>query len=149
MTRSLLLLLVLAWPVAASAASEKVYRLGELEPTATSLEFTHRVTMPELAKLGFAEGRNLIVDQRIGDAAAMPEWARELVRASPDVIIAVGPDAMRLPAKPQSPIVTFDSIRYRWAWQRASCWLSSRWRYCGTSVATVLARPSVRVRADR
>jgi len=46
--------------------------------------------MPVLAKAGFVEGRNLIVDMRIAPADRMPDTARALVAAKPDVIVAVG-----------------------------------------------------------
>ena len=102
-------LIVLAWPIAVSIAGEKVYRLGELAPSAASLEITRNVTLPALAKLGFEKGRNLILEERAGDAAAMPELARELLRTNPDAIIAIGADAIRAASEATSavPIVMF------------------------------------------
>jgi putative ABC transport system substrate-binding protein len=96
-------------PVGAQTAGEKVYRLGELAPSAASLEFTRSVTLPELAKLGFIEGRNLVVTERVGDAAAMQGLPRELLLTNPDVIIAIGPDAIRAASEATStvPIVNF------------------------------------------
>jgi len=58
------LLIMLTTPVCAQMAGEKVYRLGELAPSASSFEFTRSVTLPELANLGFIEGRNLVVAER-------------------------------------------------------------------------------------
>jgi hypothetical protein len=40
------------------------------------VEAFREVTLAELAKLGFVEGRNLIVDARIGIADALPRLAR-------------------------------------------------------------------------
>jgi putative ABC transport system substrate-binding protein len=119
MRRLLIFLLALATPLVAPAAGEKVYRLGELEPSAASLELTHDLTLPELAKLGFSQGRNLILDERVGDAAAMPGLAQELLLADPDAIIALGPDATRAARQVTStvPLVMFgpDPVRYGWA----------------------------------
>ena len=97
-------LLVLAWAVAATAG-ERVYRLGELVPSAASLELTRSVTLPELAKLGFEEGRNLILEERMGDATGV----RELLLMRPDVIIAIGSDAIRAASEATTtvPIVMF------------------------------------------
>ncbi len=53
MRRFALLLAMLAAPVAAQTAGEKVYRLAELVPSGPSLEITRAETLPELAKLGF------------------------------------------------------------------------------------------------
>jgi putative ABC transport system substrate-binding protein len=119
MKRLLIFLLALAAPLIAPAAGEKVYRLAELEPTAASLELTHSLTLPELAKLGFSEGRNLVLDARVADAAAMAGMARELVLADPDAIIAVGPDATRAARQATTtvPLVVFgaDPVRSGWA----------------------------------
>ncbi len=50
--RELLLLLpVLALPVATRAAGEKVYRVGELDPSASSAQLTRKMTIPELASV--------------------------------------------------------------------------------------------------
>ena len=105
----LLLLAVLVTPIAVSRADEKVYRLGELEPASESAEFTHRWTMPELAKLGFGEGHNLVIDKRVGNAAALAELAREVVALKPDVILTVGPEALLAARQATStvPIVSF------------------------------------------
>ena len=111
--------LAASMPLAAVAAGEKVYRLAELEPSAASFQFTHEVTLPELAKLGFSEGRNLILDARVGDAQAMPGLVRELLRADPDALIAVGPEAARAAHEATStvPLVMLgpDFVRYGWA----------------------------------
>jgi putative ABC transport system substrate-binding protein len=100
---------MLACPLGASTAAERIYRLGELAVSAGSLEITRSVTLPELARLGFDEGRNLILEERAGDAAAMPGLARELLLTKPDVIMAIGADAIRAAteATTEVPIVMF------------------------------------------
>ena len=57
----------------------KVYRLGHLTNSLLSETLTRETTLPELARLGFVEGRNLVFDARVGDAQAMPGIMRELL----------------------------------------------------------------------
>jgi putative ABC transport system substrate-binding protein len=115
MRRLGLLLAMLAAPALAQTAGERIFRLAELAPSAASLEITRAETLPELAKLGFREGRNLILDERAGEPADMERLARELLLAKPDAIIAIGPDAIGAGAGATKtvPIVTFgaDPVR--------------------------------------
>lgn len=85
--RLLAALLAASMSGAASAqAADKVLRLGLLQ---TRVD-VHVMTLAELAKLGFVEGSNLVVDTRTGTSERLPELARELVDVKPDVIIAGG-----------------------------------------------------------
>jgi ABC-type uncharacterized transport system substrate-binding protein len=95
MRRLAVLLFMLATVSAPAAGDEKVYRLDELAVTADPLRITRAETLPQLAKLGFREGRNLVVDERPGAAPTMPALARELLLEKPDAIIAIGLDAIR------------------------------------------------------
>ena len=52
-------------------------------------------TFPELARQGFVEGKNLVVDIRAGTQENLPELARELVGTGPDAVIAVSVWAIR------------------------------------------------------
>ena len=92
-----------------ATAAEKSYRLGDLEPTAASAEITRNTVVPELAKLGFQEGTNLVIDQRVGDDTAMPGLAQDLILSRPDAIIAFGTNAILAAHKASTtiPIVTF------------------------------------------
>ena len=66
--------------------------------------------MPELARLGFVEGRNLVFDARVGDPNALPGLMRELLAAQPDAVVAIGPALAPAGASTRSvPIVTFGS----------------------------------------
>jgi putative ABC transport system substrate-binding protein len=105
----LLFLFAFSMPVAAQNTGERLYRLGELAATAESIEVTRRTALPELAKFGFREGYNLVLDERVGDRVAMPGLARALVLGKPDAIIAIGIDAVRAvhEATRTVPIVTF------------------------------------------
>ena len=67
MTRLSLAFLVLVLANYGARAAEKSYRLGDLEPTAASAEITRNTIVPELAKLGFQEGTNLVIDERVGE----------------------------------------------------------------------------------
>ena len=109
MTRLSLAFLVLVLANYGARAAEKSYRLGDLEPTAASAEITRNTIVPELAKLGFQEGTNLVIDERVGDATAMPGLAQDLILSRPDAIIAFGTDAILAAHKASTtiPIVTF------------------------------------------
>jgi putative ABC transport system substrate-binding protein len=67
-------------------AAERVWRLGVLTLVDESL--AQSVVLPYLATRGFVEGRNLVVDVRVGTEAQMPELALALVGDKPDAIIA-------------------------------------------------------------
>jgi putative tryptophan/tyrosine transport system substrate-binding protein len=109
MRRFGLLLSLLAAPALAQTAGERVFRLAELASAKVSLDITRAETLPELARLGFREGRNLVVEERAGEPAEMKRLARDFVLAKPDAIIAIGPDAIRAAAGATKtvPIVTF------------------------------------------
>ena len=68
-------------------AVDRVWRVGVL--TLVDDAVVRPVILPELAKRGFVEGRNLLVDLHIVPAENMPDLARSLVGDKPDVIIAV------------------------------------------------------------
>jgi len=95
------LLPVLAAPLLAAPAlaqqPERVWRLGALAAARYPVEAIQQFTLPELAKLGFVEGRNLTFHGISADGAyeRLPALARELVEAKPDVILAVAPSAIR------------------------------------------------------
>ena len=98
--------LCLAAPARAQGRS---HRLGVLAPGRFSIEGVRRWTLPELARLGFVEGRNLDVLLRHtdGDAAPLPAMATELAAARCDVAIAVANPVAKLlrAADPRLPIV--------------------------------------------
>jgi putative tryptophan/tyrosine transport system substrate-binding protein len=96
---------------AAHAAGDRVFRLAEIALASTSLEITRAETLPELARLGFQEGRNLVMDEHAGDASAMEHLVQEILAGKPDAIFAIGPDAIRAAATATKtvPIVTFGS----------------------------------------
>jgi putative ABC transport system substrate-binding protein len=52
-------------------------------------------TLPELARLGFIEGRNLVVEKRFGTTEQLPALARELTATHPEVVLAVTAASIR------------------------------------------------------
>ncbi len=70
---------------------DRVYRLGLLTVSPVSDRLTRAVVLPELARLGFVEGRNLRFESRVGDAETLPALMRDMLAARPDAILAVGP----------------------------------------------------------
>jgi putative ABC transport system substrate-binding protein len=90
-----------AAPLAAKAQQAgRVYRLGFLRATAPSPADQKTAPIGILAalrELGYAEGRNLIVEWRYaeGKLDRLPALARELVQLRVDVIVPVGSAAIR------------------------------------------------------
>ncbi len=98
---------------AAAQSAERVYRVGVLRLTARPpVAGTYLPTA--LRELGYVEGRNLILDLRFadGDVARLPALAHELVMAKVDVIVAVGPLAVRAckDATTTLPIILFGNF---------------------------------------
>ncbi len=93
----------------------RTYRLGMLALNTQAIEATRDVSFPELAKHGFVEGRNLVLDARIGNPDEQPGLARELVSRKPDVIFAISnvPVEAAQQATTTVPIVMFgdDPVR--------------------------------------
>jgi putative ABC transport system substrate-binding protein len=104
------LALVLLWSIAfGSAASaqptpERTYRVGVISISASSIELFRRFAVPELAKRGFVEGRNLTLETRFGEPHDIPELARDLVGTKPDVVVAVSTPVIRAVASASSHI---------------------------------------------
>ena len=67
----------------------KTYRLALLALSPQSVKATRDLTLPELAKYGFVEGRNLIFDANVADNGDLPSLAREVVFRKPDAILAI------------------------------------------------------------
>jgi putative ABC transport system substrate-binding protein len=104
--RRILFLLGLIVLSQSGSAEERVWRLGVLTPFDWPADTTmHSVMMPELARRGFVEGKNLVVLPRWG--GNIDSLAQDLASAKPDVIVAVAPRAISaaMRAAPQIPIV--------------------------------------------
>jgi putative ABC transport system substrate-binding protein len=109
--RPILLLIGLILLTGQVSAEERVWRLGVLTPFDWPSDTTmHRVMLPEWARRGYVEGKNLMVLPRWGSAADLDHLSRlaqDLASAKPDVIVAVSPNAVLAAtrASPQTPIV--------------------------------------------
>jgi putative tryptophan/tyrosine transport system substrate-binding protein len=104
--RLILLLLSLIVLSESAAADERVWRLGVLTPFDWPADTTmHSVMIPELARRGFVEGKNLVVLPRWG--RNVDSLAQDLASAKPDAIVAVAPRAISaaMKAAPQTPII--------------------------------------------
>jgi putative ABC transport system substrate-binding protein len=100
--------LLLRAPVRAQQAGHG-YRLGVLVTTASSLDKVKDAILPELARLGYVAGRNLVLELRAGELGQLPELARELVGTAPDAILALSTPAVAAArgATDRIPIVSY------------------------------------------
>ena len=77
-------------PVTRAQTPSRIYRLGHLSNSSDSEAFTRQITLPELARLGFVEGRNLVFDARVGEqVSSLPGLMREILAGQPDAVVAV------------------------------------------------------------
>jgi ABC-type uncharacterized transport system substrate-binding protein len=97
--------IVLALAVGAARAEAqqpgKIFRIGFLDPsTASGMAVLVDTFRQELDKLGWIEGKNIIIEYRFGEQQPerAPELAADLVRLKVDLIVVVG-TASALPAK--------------------------------------------------
>jgi putative ABC transport system substrate-binding protein len=69
----------------------KVYRIVIVSPTPLEAASYYRAFMKELHRLGYVEGQNLLIEHDWNERGALhdPGLAQEVVRRSPDAIVAV------------------------------------------------------------
>jgi putative ABC transport system substrate-binding protein len=91
----LLAILLSAGPAAFAQTPERVYRLGMLSPSSAMIERLRAGVLPELVRLGFIEGQNLVFEARSGTIEELPALARELAARHPGVVMATGGLAIR------------------------------------------------------
>jgi len=91
----MLAVLLSAVPAAFAQSPERVYRLGMLSPSSGTIERLRAGVVPELARLGFIEGRNLFIAARFGTIEQLPALAHELASMHPDVVMAAGDVVIR------------------------------------------------------
>jgi len=68
---------------AGGQTADRVYRLGALMRNAGAVERLRALMLRALARQGFVEGRNLVLEVRTGAAAELPALAEELLATSP------------------------------------------------------------------
>jgi putative ABC transport system substrate-binding protein len=80
-----------------------VVRIGWLSPSASPLRGTFREA---LHQLGYIEGKNAAFETRLaeGNLDRLPELAAQLVRLKVDVIVAVGPNAIKAASQATSTV---------------------------------------------
>ena len=78
-----------------AVAQDRVYRLAVITPSSTTTEEIRDVVFPELARLGFVEGRNLVTSTHTGDLNLLSSLGRDVVATRPDVVIAATNAAVR------------------------------------------------------
>jgi putative ABC transport system substrate-binding protein len=93
-TRRAFCSMLLALPFPAQAQQvRKVYRIGYLDPsTASATAGLLEAFRQELSKLGWIEGKNIIIEYRFAELKTerLPDLAAELVRWKADIIVAAG-----------------------------------------------------------
>ena len=107
----LLLLALLAAPLPPAQQAGKVPVVGVLNP-GMALERPPRYARQGLRDLGYVEGQNIAFEVRFagGKPETLPGLAADLVRRKVDVLLAIGPAALRAASDATSaiPIVAFD-----------------------------------------
>jgi len=104
-----LAILAIAAP-AGGQTTDRVYHLGALALSAGFVDRMHAYILPALAREGFAEGRNLVLDVRTGTAAELPALAEELLATKPDAVLANGPIAIRAARASSTAIPTVGAL---------------------------------------
>src|SRR5262249_27496895 len=98
-----------AWPLAARAQpAERMRRIRVLMGVADDAEGQARVKglQQGLQELGWTEGRNVRIDYRWtgGDVTRVRAYVTELVKLSPDVIVAHTPPVIAAMGQPSGPL---------------------------------------------
>jgi ABC-type uncharacterized transport system substrate-binding protein len=90
-------LALVIWVAATMAtnAADNEYRLAILSPSAGAVQHIRTTAVAELARHGFVEGRNLVIETRAAPTERLVSAARELVASKPGVVIATGSAAIR------------------------------------------------------
>ena len=98
-----------AWPVFAQQSATTIH-LGWLARGQVPSSF--RAFMDTLRRLGWIEGRNLIIERRLVESGeGYAQAAADLVTARPDVLFAPGgPDVAALLAKTRSIPIVFAAV---------------------------------------
>ena len=85
-----------AWPLAARAQETgQIRHIGFLGPARDNIfAMNYPPFLAELRKLGFTEGKNLIIEHRRVDEGASKAFAAaaEVIRSNVDVVVAFGPE---------------------------------------------------------
>lgn len=104
---ALLTFSVVMAPVPARGQLTPLRKVAVISPSLESAEEIRRYVLPDLARLGFSEGRNLAVSTHVGPLEDLPRLGREALGTNPDVVIASTNAAVRaiLDLSKTTPIV--------------------------------------------
>ena len=101
-------LIAISLPIAARAQPRKLARIGYLSVARIEADGAWIATFKRtLRELGYAEGQNLVIEQRHADghAGRMPALAAELVRQKVDVLVIYGAWHLAGKLPPDTPVV--------------------------------------------
>lgn len=89
-----------------------VPRVGILHPASVEASAVYKVLLQGLAERGYVDGRNITLELRSGNGKpeTLPALAAELVRSNVDIVLVVGPAAVKaaMAATRTLPIVAID-----------------------------------------
>jgi putative ABC transport system substrate-binding protein len=109
----LLALAFIGFALAAPLRAEtRIFRLAMLAPADFALDVM-REALPELQKLGYVEGRNLVVQQRNlrGDRSQQQKAVEDIIAAKPDAILVSGtPEVLALKRATRSIPIVFGLV---------------------------------------
>src|SRR5437879_4125910 len=92
--------------------SRAIPRVAYLHPASAEGSAVYKALVPGLADLGYVDGRNIALEPRSGNGKpeAIPALVAELVRLKPEVLLVVGPAAVKaaIAATHTIPIVAID-----------------------------------------
>jgi putative ABC transport system substrate-binding protein len=99
-------------PFTLRAQPQVALRIGILHPVSVEASQVYKVLVPGLREQGYVEGRNIVLELRsgLGKPELLPKLAADLVRVNADMIVAVGPPAVKatMEATHSIPIVAID-----------------------------------------
>jgi putative tryptophan/tyrosine transport system substrate-binding protein len=75
-------------PTAHAQSPGRIYRVAVISPSTFSATEIRDLVFPELARLGFVEGRNLTITMHVGAPADLSGLARAALTTNPEVVIA-------------------------------------------------------------
>ena len=141
-----------AWPVAARAQQPEK-RVGIFTASAGNpvMGPASKAFFDELRKIGFIEGRNLIVDRKPSDLdySTLATEAAAIVRAKPDVLVALGSEPLLqafVQASKTIPIVfvanNYDPIAHRYVQSLRKTGRQHHWRVSSSDRALRKSRSS-------
>ena len=99
-------------PTVWAQKSQVMPRIGVLHPASVEASQAYKMLIPGLRELGYVEGKNIVLELRsaLGKVDTLPKLAADLVRLNADIVLAIGPPAVKaaIDATSSIPIVAID-----------------------------------------